>query len=188
MLVTAAETCCEEDVYHFDDIERFFLVSCLSLWWVSDTLWHLIHYRVSAYCVGLCWLLPHARMREAGLKQSVLSVCQSVSQSSVCCLSVCLQTVQNCCRAIIVACRVQSVNLTHTVKLHVRPGQAVQLTNDYNNNFIIMYTTATALHNNYWSPLCRHARQGNYVAAVKYESIVIGRELQMDCNNYCPCL
>jgi len=32
MLVTAAETCCEEDVYHFDDIERFFLVSCLALW------------------------------------------------------------------------------------------------------------------------------------------------------------
>jgi len=32
MLVTAAETCCEEDVYHFDGIERFFLVSCLALW------------------------------------------------------------------------------------------------------------------------------------------------------------
>lgn len=33
-LVKAAETCCEEDIYHFDDTERFFLVSCLALWWV----------------------------------------------------------------------------------------------------------------------------------------------------------
>ena len=31
-LVKAAETCCEEDIYHFDDTERFFLVSCLALW------------------------------------------------------------------------------------------------------------------------------------------------------------
>ena len=31
-LVTAAESCCEEDIYHFDNIERFFLVSCLALW------------------------------------------------------------------------------------------------------------------------------------------------------------
>lgn len=31
-LVKAAETCCTEDIYHFDDTERFFLVSCLALW------------------------------------------------------------------------------------------------------------------------------------------------------------
>ena len=33
-LVKAAETCCTEDIYHFDDTERFFLVSCLALWYV----------------------------------------------------------------------------------------------------------------------------------------------------------
>lgn len=32
-LVAAAETCCEEDIYHFDNTERFFLVSCLALWY-----------------------------------------------------------------------------------------------------------------------------------------------------------
>ena len=31
-LAQAAEICCKEDVYHFDDVERFFLVSCLALW------------------------------------------------------------------------------------------------------------------------------------------------------------
>lgn len=31
-LAAAAKTCCEEDIYHFDNIERFFLVSCLALW------------------------------------------------------------------------------------------------------------------------------------------------------------
>ena len=31
-LVSAAETCCTEDIYHFDETERFFLVSCLALW------------------------------------------------------------------------------------------------------------------------------------------------------------
>ena len=35
-LVVAAETCCEEDIYHFDDIERFFLVSCLALWYAAS--------------------------------------------------------------------------------------------------------------------------------------------------------
>ena len=34
MVVASAETCCEEDVYHFDDVDRFFMVSCLALWWV----------------------------------------------------------------------------------------------------------------------------------------------------------
>lgn len=33
-LVLAAETCCTEDIYHFDDTERFFLVSCLALWYI----------------------------------------------------------------------------------------------------------------------------------------------------------
>ena len=32
MVVASAETCCEEDVYHFDDVDRFFMVSCLALW------------------------------------------------------------------------------------------------------------------------------------------------------------
>lgn len=32
-LVISAELSCEEDVYHFDEIERFFLVSCLALWY-----------------------------------------------------------------------------------------------------------------------------------------------------------
>lgn len=31
-LVSSAEMSCEEDVYHFDEIERFFLVSCLAVW------------------------------------------------------------------------------------------------------------------------------------------------------------
>ena len=31
-LIASAEMSCEEDVYHFDEIERFFLVSCLALW------------------------------------------------------------------------------------------------------------------------------------------------------------
>ena len=31
-LVSLAEISCKEDVYHFDEIERFFLVSCLALW------------------------------------------------------------------------------------------------------------------------------------------------------------
>lgn len=31
-LVLSAELSCEEDVYHFDEIERFFLVSCLAVW------------------------------------------------------------------------------------------------------------------------------------------------------------
>lgn len=32
MVVASAETCCEEDVYHFDDVDRYFMVSCLALW------------------------------------------------------------------------------------------------------------------------------------------------------------
>ena len=38
MVVASAETCCEEDVYHFDDVDRFFMVSCLALWWVIVSL------------------------------------------------------------------------------------------------------------------------------------------------------
>ena len=37
-LVKAAETCCTEDIYHFDDTERFFLVSCLALWYIAIIL------------------------------------------------------------------------------------------------------------------------------------------------------
>ena len=32
VLISSAEMSCKEDVYHFDEIERFFLVSCLALW------------------------------------------------------------------------------------------------------------------------------------------------------------
>ena len=31
-LTEMAKQCCAEDVYHFDDIERFFLISCLATW------------------------------------------------------------------------------------------------------------------------------------------------------------
>ena len=31
-LIDMAKECCAEDVYHYDDIERFFLVSCLATW------------------------------------------------------------------------------------------------------------------------------------------------------------
>jgi hypothetical protein len=34
--VTKAEGCCtNRDVYYFDEEERFFLVSCLALWYIS---------------------------------------------------------------------------------------------------------------------------------------------------------
>lgn len=34
--VTKAEACCtDRDVYYFDEEERFFLVSCLALWYVA---------------------------------------------------------------------------------------------------------------------------------------------------------
>lgn len=37
--VTKAETCCtDRDVYYFDEEERFFLVSCLALWYVQCQL------------------------------------------------------------------------------------------------------------------------------------------------------
>lgn len=32
-LTEMAKQCCAEDVYHFDDIERFFLVTCLATWY-----------------------------------------------------------------------------------------------------------------------------------------------------------
>lgn len=38
-IVSSAETCSHEDVYHFDAIERFFLVSCVSLW--LATIYHM---------------------------------------------------------------------------------------------------------------------------------------------------
>ena len=31
-VVESAQMACKEDVYHFDEIEQFFLVSCLALW------------------------------------------------------------------------------------------------------------------------------------------------------------
>ena len=31
-LIESAQMACKEDVYHFDEIEQFFLVSCLGLW------------------------------------------------------------------------------------------------------------------------------------------------------------
>ena len=37
-LVEAAQSCCEEDIYHFDDTERFFLVSCLAQWYVTNMM------------------------------------------------------------------------------------------------------------------------------------------------------
>jgi len=36
MTVTKAEACCtDSDVYYFDEVERFFLVSCLALWYTK---------------------------------------------------------------------------------------------------------------------------------------------------------
>jgi len=32
--LNTAEQCCSEDVYHFDDTERFFLITCLATWYV----------------------------------------------------------------------------------------------------------------------------------------------------------
>ena len=32
-LTEMAKQCCAEDVYHFDDIERFFLVTCQATWY-----------------------------------------------------------------------------------------------------------------------------------------------------------
>ena len=31
-LIHMAKECCDEDVYHYDDIERFFLVTSLATW------------------------------------------------------------------------------------------------------------------------------------------------------------
>lgn len=56
-LVKAAETCCTEDIYHFDDTERFFLVSCLALWCVIITLCFIAHCKIKIYVLapyGVC--------------------------------------------------------------------------------------------------------------------------------------
>lgn len=58
-LVVSAELSCEEDVYHFDEIERFFLVSCLALWYE--------YIEPESYLHKTPFLIRHARKKETGL-------------------------------------------------------------------------------------------------------------------------
>ena len=65
-LVKAAETCCTEDIYHFDDTERFFLVSCLALWYV-------IIYNHYSLKPNHCIIIMHMHLQVCETRESFFS-------------------------------------------------------------------------------------------------------------------
>lgn len=77
-LVVSAELSCEEDVYHFDEIERFFLVSCLALWYAYIETESYLH---NIYKTP--FLIRHARKKETGLAEKYATLASGIHTYNV---------------------------------------------------------------------------------------------------------